>query len=85
MNLDLGQIIAQLIALAKTDELAALMPALAAFFTSIAADHSQINLVEQLAKLEVDLIAAQPGVATDVLKQIAADIQAEAQSQVKKP
>ena len=75
--MNLQQIVQQLIAIAKTDELRVLMPSFAAFFSSISVDHTVVNLTLQLGKLDASLLAAQPGVATDVIKQISADIQAK--------
>jgi hypothetical protein len=83
--MNIGQVVSQLIAIAKADELAALLPALAAFFSSISVDHTVINLQLQLGKLEAAVLAAQPGVATAVLQQISADIQAQVAGAAKKP
>ena len=78
--MNIAQAIQQLIALAKADALKVALPALATFLTSIAANPSAINIVAQLAKLEVDLIAAAPGIEQSILGQLAATLHAEAQA-----
>jgi hypothetical protein len=78
--MNISQAIQQLIDLAKADALKAVLPALAAFLTAIAANPSGINIVAQLAKLEIDLIAALPGIEQAILGQLAATISSEAQA-----
>ena len=80
--MNISQVLEQLIALAKTDALKAALPALATFLTSISTNPTAINIVAQLAKLQVDLIGALPGIEQDVLKQIATTIQGKAQELV---
>ena len=76
----LSQIIASLIAIAKADAAKEALPALAAFFTSFSSNPTAINMVAQLAQLEVSLLAALPGIEQDVLKELATLVNTEAQA-----
>ncbi len=78
--MNLGQIISQLVAIVKLDAAKSALPLLAAFFTSISVDPTAVNITAQLAKLEVDLLAALPAIEQDVLKELAALVSAEAQA-----
>jgi hypothetical protein len=78
--MNLGQILTQLIAIVKADAAKSALPLLATFFTSIAGNPTAINIAAQLAKLEVGLLAALPGIEQDVLKEVAAIVSAEAQA-----
>lgn len=60
-----------LVILAKNDALKAALPALATFFTNIAGNTSTVNIMGQLAKLQIDLLAALPAVEKDLLTAIA--------------
>lgn len=82
--MNISEALQQLISLAKTDALKAALPALATFLSNIAANPSGWNITAQLAKLQVDLITALPQIEQDLLKQIAALIQAEAQALLSK-
>lgn len=77
---NLGQILEQLIAIAKADAAKAALPLLATFFSSIASNPTTINVTVQLAQLQVGLIAALPTIEQDLLKQIAALLNTEAQT-----
>jgi len=76
----LQQFIAAIVSVIKNDALKAGLPALASFFTAVAADPSHANILAQIAKLEIDLIATVPSIEQDVFKQIAALIETEAQA-----
>lgn len=78
--MNISQIVSQLIAVAKADAAKTILPLLAAFFTSIATNPTAINVTAQVAKLQVDLIAALPSIELDVLKQLASILNAEAQA-----
>jgi len=81
---NIAQAIEQLIALAKADALKVALPALANFLTAIATNPTGLNIVAQLGKLEVDLIAAAPGIEQALLSQIASTIMTEAQAELTK-
>lgn len=78
--MNLNDIVSQAVTTAKSDVLKAALPILAAFFNSIAADSSAINLTVQLAKLNADLLAALPGIEHDILSGIAGQVSAAALS-----
>jgi hypothetical protein len=82
--MNISEALQQLISLAKTDALKAALPALATFLSNIAANPSGLNIAAQLAKLQIDLITALPGIEQDLLKQIATIIQTEAQALLSK-
>jgi len=83
--MNLAQLFQQLLAIAKTDELKVILPALAAFFSSIASNPNGINVTAALAKLQVDVMAAQPGIAQDILQQVAAVVNQAAQGLLTPP
>ena len=72
--MNIGQLIDQLIAIVKADAAKTILPLLANFFTSIAANPNELNITVQLTKLNVEVLAALPGLEQDVLKQIASTI-----------
>jgi len=80
--MNISALLTSLIALVKADANKAALPAIATFFTNIASNPSSINIVAQLAKLEVDLIAALPGIEQAVLQQLATTLNTEAQALV---
>ena len=69
--MNLAQTIQALLTIVKTDAQKTALPALLAFFQSAAANPSALNIAAALAKLNVDLLAALPGIEQDILKQIA--------------
>lgn len=77
--MNLSALFQAIINIAKTDALKPGLPALAAFFNTVAANPTAVNFTLALTKLEADLLAALPGVEQDILKQIAADVNAAAQ------
>jgi hypothetical protein len=83
--MNLTQILTQLIAIAKTDVNKVLLPLIAAFFSSISTNPTQVNIAAQLAKLEVDVLAALPSIGQDVLAQFAALVNAEMQQLLATP
>lgn len=83
--MNISQILAQLIAIAKTDINKELLPILAAFFTNISTNPTTINITAQLAKAEVDLLATLPSIGQDVLQQLAQLVNAEAQQLLTAP
>lgn len=76
----LNEIFDAALAIAKADTQKALLPALATFFTSVAANPSAVNIAVQATKLNADLLAALPGIEQAVLAQIAASLNTAAQS-----
>jgi glycerol-3-phosphate responsive antiterminator len=76
--MNLSELISNLIAAARSDLNKAALPALAAFFNSIATDTTAINITVQLAKLNADLIAALPGIERSILAGIAKEMSAAA-------
>ena len=78
--MNIAQIIGQLIALAKTDVNKAALPLIAAFFSNIASNPTAMNITAQLTKLEVDLLAALPGIEQGLLAQLAALVNTQVQS-----
>ena len=74
-----------LINFAKQDVGKTALPILAAYLTNIADNPSGINIVAQTAKLQVDLIAAAPGIEKDLIGQIAQAIMVEATKLVAHP
>lgn len=76
--MNLSAIFSSLVAIAKADAAKAILPSLAAFFNSIATNPTEINIVAQLAQLQVSVMAALPGIAQDELKAIASLLSAEA-------
>jgi hypothetical protein len=77
---NIAQILSQLVAIAKTDLNKQLLPIIAAFFSSIATNPTALNITQQLAKAEVDLLAALPSIGQDVLAQLAGLVNAQAQT-----
>lgn len=77
--MNIAQILQQLIAIAKTDLNKAALPLIAAFFTNIAANPTALNITAQLTKLEVDLLAALPGIEQGLLAQLAALVNTQMQ------
>lgn len=69
--MSLGDALKSLVDLVKNDALKAALPPLAAFFTSVANNPAAVNVAVELAKLQVDLLAALPSVEKDVLTSIA--------------
>jgi hypothetical protein len=78
--MNIAAILQQLIAIAKMDAAKTALPAIAAFFNSIASNPTAINVTVQLAELQVALIASLPTIEQDILKQIASVISTEAQT-----
>jgi len=78
--MNLGNILTQMIDTAKADVNKAALPMLANFFQSIAANPTALNITAQLAKLQVDLLATLPGIQQDVMAQMAALLNQEAQA-----
>lgn len=78
--MNLASIISSLVAVAKADAAKAVLPALAAFFNSVATNPTEINFVAQLAQLQVAVISALPGIAQDELKALATILNNEAQA-----
>lgn len=70
-KMNVGDALKSLLELAKNDVLKGALPALAAFFTNVAGNTSAVNITVQLAKLQVDLLAALPTVEKDLLGAIA--------------
>ncbi len=77
--MNLSALIAQLIAVAKADAAKSILPLLANFFTSIAANPTAVNITVQLAQLQVGVLAALPAIGQDELKNLANVLNAEAQ------
>lgn len=69
--MSLGDALKSLVDLAKNDALKQALPPLAAFFTDVANNPSGVNVAVELAKLQVNLLAALPAVEKDVLTSIA--------------
>jgi hypothetical protein len=69
--MSLGDALKSLVDLVKNDALKAALPPLAAFFTDVANNPSAVNVAVELAKLQVNLLAALPAVEKDVLTNIA--------------
>ena len=69
--MNIGDALKNLIELAKNDALKAALPAVATFFTNIAGNTSAANITVQLAKLQMDLLAALPSVEKDLFIAIA--------------
>lgn len=69
--MNVGDALKSLLELVKNDALKGALPALAAFFTNVAGNPSAMNLTVQLAKLQVDLLAALPTVEKDLFIAIA--------------
>lgn len=80
--MNLSQLFQALLALVKTDEQKVLLPALAAFFASISTNPTAINVAAAFTKLQVDVLAAQPGIEQALLAEIAQVVNAAAQSAV---
>ena len=80
--MNLSAIITQLVAIAKADAAKDILPLLAQFFTSIAANPSAVNVTLQLTQLNVSILATLPTIATDELKALAAIVNAAAQAAV---
>lgn len=74
---DFGTFIPTLLQFIKTDALKLAAPALGAFFTSIGANPSKINVMNQLILLEASLLADLPQLEQDTIKQIGAFVQSE--------
>jgi len=78
--MNLGQLFAQLWAVIKQDEAQVILPALAKFFDSVAKNPTAINFAAAFAQLQVDVLAAQPGIEQSVLAEIAAVVDQAAQA-----
>ena len=78
--MNLSQVISQLLAIVKADAAKTVLPLLAAFFSSVAGNPTAINLAAQLAKLEVDLLAALPALEQEALKELATLVSVELQA-----
>jgi len=78
--MNIAQILSQLIAVAKTNINKAALPLIAAFFSNIAANPTALNITAQLTKLEVDLLAALPGIEQGLLAQLAALVNTQMQT-----
>nr|WP_294525707.1 hypothetical protein [uncultured Rhodopila sp.] len=74
----LAQIIASLKAILQADAAKTVLPILANFFSSVAANPSAVNFAVADAKLVADLLAALPSIEQDLLKQLATDLSAAA-------
>jgi len=72
--MNLSELLAGAISIAKTDAQKVILPLLATFFTSISTDSSAFNVTVQLAKFNADLLAALPTIEHDVVAGIAAQI-----------
>lgn len=68
--MSIGDALKGLLELAKNDALKGALPPLAAFFTNVAGNPSAVNVCVQLAKLQIDLLAALPTVEKDLLTAI---------------
>lgn len=69
--MNVGDALKSLLELIKNDALKGALPALAAFFTNVAAAPTALNITVQLAKLQVDLLAALPTIEKDLFTAIA--------------
>lgn len=78
--MSIGQAVSGIVAIVKMDGAKVILPALASFLNDVAANPSGLNLTVKLAKLQIDVIAALPSIETDVLKQLATEINNEAQT-----
>lgn len=78
-------VIQELWNLVKADGAKTVLPLLQTFLTSIAGNPTQINFLAQLAKFEVDFLAAVPGIGQDVLKDLIGLINQEAQALLQSP
>lgn len=78
--MNIGQLFQTLLTIVKTDELKAIVPALAAFFNSISTNPNALSVTAAFTKLQVDVMAAQPAIGQDVLKNIADIVNTAAQS-----
>ena len=78
--MNLSQIFQSVLAIVKADAAKTILPALAAFFTSVAANPSALNFAAALAKLNVDVLAALPGIEQDALTTIAGILNQEVQA-----
>jgi hypothetical protein len=77
--MNVGQIFAQIVAAAKLDEEKALVPLIGAAATNIAANPVAANFVVQGTQLLTGIIAAQPNIGQDLLKDLAAQINTDLQ------
>ncbi len=66
-----------ILAAVKTDALKVALPIIQQFFSDVAANPSQSNIVAKLAKLQVDLMAALPDLQAAVAKDLATILEAE--------
>jgi hypothetical protein len=82
--MNLSQVFSELLAAAKSDEEKALLPLIAAAATNIAVNPTAPNFVAQGSALLAGAIAAQPGIAQDIIKDLALVINTEAQSLIPK-
>lgn len=69
--MNVGEALKSLLELTKNDALKGALPALAAFFTNVAGAPTAVNITVQLAKLQIDLLAALPTVEKDLFTAIA--------------
>ena len=74
----ISEVLNTMVTVAKDDVAQKLAPALATFFTSLAANPSQINMVAALAQLQVSAIAVLPTIEQDEFKALAGIFNAQA-------
>lgn len=72
----LGTLLQQIISAVEKDVVKDALPVINTFFTNIIANPANLNIVAQLAALQVNLLAALPTVESDVAKDVAALLQA---------
>lgn len=69
--MNLSQVFASLLAIAKADAAAKILPLLATFLNSVASNPTALNFAAQASILNVGIIGALPGIAQDELKALA--------------
>jgi len=72
-----GSLLSAILSAVKNDALKLALPIVSAFFTNIAANPDRLNILAQLAALQVNLLAALPNIEAALVKDIAAMLQAE--------
>lgn len=79
MTFSPSALVATLVAVAKADAAKTLLPLIADFTNSVAANPTQLNIVAQAAKFQVGLLTIVPGLEQAELVALATAINTEAQ------
>lgn len=72
-----GDFLQAVLQIIENDALKQLLPLLTSFLTNVGSNPSQMNIMAQLASLEVQALAALPNLEAAVVKDLAALIQAQ--------